>query len=376
MTSHDLLAVLKFSLPAVAFASVILGQLKNVRREGADGDKHLTFYGRVLTGLTILSAFVSLFAAGLEAILKKQDEAETARKKQATDIADIRKAQDAQAKEAAQQAADQKFRDEEATRARDVQDRLLAQKLAFLKEAAAAQRRDALISHQLASASAARLADAERAIAEFARINYPLRKITATVAVDLALSGPEVARWWTWLVARSGVPFERGRHEVDPNRRVVLEPQDLQREDRVQYAAIGNAVTLDFYPGTGRVTKNDALVPLRERPTEALSFSIRFGRPVVTADLVDRRVTATYEAVLEPDHEGEFGGRKLSTGDAKALLPVLRFERNGAKRFPRGPDRARSVGVTFNEDERFAVRDPAVPFGETVVYALVSGAGR
>jgi hypothetical protein len=386
MNDHDLLAILKFSLPVVAFVAAVLGMLKTVRKEGPDGEKRLNFYGRVLTGMTVFSAFISLFSAGFESILKRSDSAKAdamaalaaakaEAKSQSEQLEKIQKAQ----MEAAQQAAEQAFRDRQAAAARKLEAGIVDQKLTLLSAAAEAQRRDAQISRTLAEAANARLTDTERSLAEFARINYPLRAISVRVEVELNLAGPEIDQFWKWLKETRETPFPLGGHNANPNKSIELSDSDRSRWQQIQYAAIGNTVELDFYtPETvppaalsGQRTGSRKLRQLQGPVPQGESFEIRLGKPTVTADLVSRFISIRYDAKLEPGHEGEFGEQKLSLADARRLIPILHIQRSGAKRFPRGPDRITRIALDYNDNEIFNLgRDQEALFDDNISYVL------
>lgn len=365
--SENILAILKFSGPVVGLASALWSTTQKITYEGADGGKRLTLQGRVMVGIIVLSGLVSLLSLGLETILAR----EAVERKERSDLAEEQREGRRQAVAAATRAEIAANAQGEALSdlRRDAaqQKRFLEQRFQIAAAAAEQQRRDAQISMQIAREANLRLSEAERTLAEFERVNYPLRKIEASFELELNLAGlgPEWPLDALWAEIQ-----RRLEAEVPPTRRHLVDTIYLERET---FGSIGGRDHFDHATNgtTGRFSfaaSEDAPSPAANGlVAEGVLFDLRLSR--VRADLVSRRLRAVYSGERAQAVEGVIStGEKVSLSDVGRLVPVITIERSA--RFPRGADRLVSVSVRLNGFERFSA-SPNLPVADETAVVRV-----
>jgi hypothetical protein len=348
MTGEEILALLKFSGPVVGVASAVWSTTQKITYERADGAKRLTLQGRVMVGIIIVSGLISVLALGLELIVHEQL---AAKERQA----DEKREQDRQAKDQAEALANLQ---------RDAaqQKRFLEQRFQIAAAEAEQQRRDAQISLQIAREANQRLSEAERTFAEFDRINYPLREVTAWVELKLELGelGPNAGVDKVWALAEERWKKIEG-HEH--NSRLLLRDEDLMAVGfggtKLFEATHRTDFRLDFVPADGpspppgqhRIAR---VSPRGGSGSHPRSLSLSF-KGIIANMSNPRTLTATYSYTLEPAVEGEiWRGEKLSLSDINRLVPILTITRYGAA--GRAPDTLQRVWYTLNEATRFDTR--------------------
>lgn len=371
MTNEQLLTILKFSGPVVGLASGIWSTTQKITCEGTDGRKRLTLQGRVLIGITIVSTLISLLALGFETINAAQ-KAEAAKAENAA--ADQRVAAESARREALATAATLAQLQEAAK----IQKGLIAQQSLITAKAEEQRQRDSRLSLQVAREANQRLAEAERTLAEFERINYPLRKIEITVALAINFGSRDTTPFWVELAKRSDLETEMSRynrnHSGSEQRTMRFPPSAFGRFGFIPYSTNGNQLTLDLVTPSRPWPRGaaDTLRPAagRGRP-EGSRLSLRLKVSELEAVLPDRRLTAFYTIVFEPDRAGELtSGEKLSVSDAKRLDAVLTIVRAGNAALKRPPDRLVSVRLDYNDAVRFDA-SPAVEVGNVARFVLV-----
>ncbi|HET9639049.1 MAG TPA: hypothetical protein VFP12_07570 [Allosphingosinicella sp.] len=368
MTSEAILAVLKFSGPVVGLASALWSMTQKITYEAADGVKRLTLQGRVLIGITVAATLISLLSLGFETVIGRQEARRVAdEKRQAADAKrqDARLASEKEARAEAMAATrDQAAaaRDQAAALARleadsAEQKRFLEQRFLIAAAAAEQQRRAAQISMQIARESNRRLTEAERTLAEFERINYPLRSVEAGVELALDFDGVDMADFWKRLGERTDLR-SRPRTRGLPDRVVTFEPSDISGNDYIAYGTTGTQITLKFvapdaFEAPAGKSANE--IRLIEGPVPGGGvITVRFKVRSIDADLRDRRMTAEYIAEFEPEEEGVISGEKLSLSDVNRLVPILTITRSVTN--PSGrrrPDTLLRVSYRLNGIERF-----------------------
>ncbi len=381
VTNDTILALLKFSGALVALASALWSTTQKITYEGADGARRLTLQGRVMIGIVLLSGLVSLLALGFESLLreeqaqlKQREAAETAahngRLAQARAQQELRRQTEAattQAKLAANFQAE----------ALADQQHFLEQSFQIAAAAAEQQRRDAQISMQIAREANKRLGEAERTLAEFERINYPLREIEAGVELELNLAGlgPEwrLDALWTAVKERWEALDAGTRRRTDT---IFLDRDEFWKITRVphfRYATQGTRVALAFVIAekTMPAPGPDGMAPVAARPQfgrESISFALEFGG--VRADLSSRTLRASYSGTYRPPVEGVVqSGQKLSLSDVNRLVPVLTIDRLAERRYPRRPDTLVDVSFRLNDRGRFDA-SPDLPIAGATAFVL------
>jgi hypothetical protein len=357
VTDEDILSLLKFSGPVVGLVAALWSTTQKITYEAEGGAKRLTLQGRVLIGITVVAALISLLSIGFESIIAEQQaqRAQQAEEKQA------RTAAERQARRKAETAA----RDQAAALARleadaKEQKRFLEQRFLIIGAAAAQQRRDAQISMQIAREANQRLSEAERTLAEFERINYPLRSIEAEVTLSLNFEGLDMAPIWKDLETGEGLSRRR-KDRYGPEVIVTLEGSDISRHRFLQYATSGTQIGLVFVAPGGAIPAPAAGAEDQIRPIEMPRNvdgpgidHIRILR--ITADLEDRTMTAIFSGKYEPKEEGVIqSGDKLSLSDVNRLVPILTIERPGSQTIGRrGSDTLVGVSFHLNGIRRFS----------------------
>jgi hypothetical protein len=373
VTDEGILAVLKFAGPIVALASALWSTTQKITYEDAGGAKRLTLQGRVLLGIFTLAALVSMLALGFDTLVGQQHAQDAARIKAEENE---RAAQRDARVEAAAAARDARARSEAQTRAqreafaqleRDAaeQKRFLEQRFLIAAAAAEQQRRDAHLSMQVAREANARLGEAERTLAEFERINYPLRSVTASAELDLSFDGVEMRGLWERLAALPDdhkLPEFRG----GPATRVRFTPQDVSGNDVIDYGTTGTIITLVFVPpeaaegaagGAAAVGGRDALAPLTGGTSRSGPIALTLTIAQIEANLRTRAISATFSGSYRPDVEGIVsGGEKLSLSDVDRLVPILTVKRHNNPAARRPPDTIVGLSYRLNDVERFDAR--------------------
>jgi hypothetical protein len=378
VTNEDMLALLKFAGPVVGLAAALWSTTQKITYEGADGGKKLTLQGRVMVGIILLSGLVSLLSLGFESLLREEQARNAAEKQQLAKQAELgREARDrADAAATRAKVADEAQALALAGLKRDAEQQKLFLEQRFQIAAAAAeqQRRASEISTQIAREANLRLGEAERTLAEFERVNYPLRKIEASFELDLNLSnlGPD------WPVDALWAEIQRRLEaEVVPTRRhlvdtIYLEPEmfgKIAGRDNFDHATHGTRGKLRF--AAGEEAASPAADAARGSRTgldsEGVLFDLRLKR--VRADLRSRRLRAVYSGEKVLAVEGVIAsGEKVSLSDVNRLVPVITIERSS--RYPRGADTLVSVSVRLNGFERFSA-SPDLPIADETAVVRV-----
>lgn len=383
MTSEAILAILKFAGPVVALITGIWSTTQKITYEDG-GTKRLTLQGRLLIGINVLSMLISILALGFEANIKDKQALQAA-----TDRLAAAEKDRLEADEKAKDRADAAARAQAAALGRieadaKEQNRFLGQRFLIVDKAAEQQRRDAEIARAIAREANLRLAAAERVLAEFERVNYPLREIEANVVLALDFTGVDLTRFWTAVAARTDLQSRpRSRGFTDRTDRIVsFTPDDFRQEPRIVYGTRGTRIALEFRePLAGRFARGDrdALLPIEgvvESPRSRLP-QVRLEATSIEADLKARTLTAYYTGTFKPEIAGEVSSdQKLSLSDVKRLLPVLTIRRgttNIAARRP--PDRIERVSFSLNGDGRFD-GDPKASVSDEARFVLVPDASR
>jgi hypothetical protein len=335
VTDESILALLKFGGPIVGLISALWSTTQKITYEAADGVKRLTLQGRVLVGIIAVSALISILALGFGTIVEKQN----AQRAAAGRAADERKAEARDRK-----AADEKARDRAqaaAAHQADVLGRLAAaanaqrqyleQRFLIISAAAAQQRREAQISMQIGREANQRLSEAERTLAEFERINYPLRSIDARVEVSLNLDGLNLSAFWTAMAEEL-----RERQLKQPHgdhRPVVALPRGrIGQYHDLEYSANRMRFTLTFVsPGAAfpsSATRAMAGIRPFDVPADVTGpIVLTLVLESAEADVARQKVTAVYHLAKALEMEGVIeSGEKLSVSDVNRLVPVLTFE--------------------------------------------------
>jgi hypothetical protein len=359
VTHEAILAVLKFSGPVVGLASALWSTTQKITYETADGVKRLTLHGRVLIGITVIATLISILSLGLETIIRRQQAEQAADQKADQDRAKAarRAERDAQIAARLQIDALRELRTDAAE-----QKRFLEQRFLIIGAAAEQQRRDAQISMQIAREANQRLSEAERTLAEFERINYPLRRVVVRVEVAFDFGGVDMAAFWRKLEADKSKESDREltwrpAFRGGPDQIATFKYPQVAPIEPLDYATYGARVTLKFVtPGdafprpAGRA--GDEIRPIAAATYADVPISFDLEPGDIEADLGKRTVTATFSGRFEPADEGVIGsGQKLSLSDVNRLVPILSIERRSPER--RRPDTLLHVSLSLNDLERF-----------------------
>jgi hypothetical protein len=339
VTSEDILSLLKFSGPVVGLMAALWSTTQKITYEDEGGVKRLTLQGRVLIGITVAAAAISLLSIGLELIVGEQRAQEAARSEENAKQQKKRDAMDAKRTAEAREAAEkeERAREKQADLLRDIQadaaqqQRFLENRFLIIGAAAEQQRRDAQMSTQIAREANQRLSEAQRTLAEFERINYPLRTIVAEVTLVLNLGGADFSAFWNEMTELRDLQLVRQPHgDRDP----------LMELDRVRYPELARPLTASTYirlefvaPGAFPLPAagaEDAILPLPLSGYGAGDSRVKVMIPVpmlrlqsVHADVRRRQVIARYDAEKQLELEGMVQGDKLSVSDVTAFVPIL-----------------------------------------------------
>jgi len=367
VTNESILAVLKFSGPVVGLIAALWSTTQKITYEAEGGVKRLTLQGRVLIGIITVAALISILALGFGTIVEKQAAAD---KK----LAEQQAAAETKAKEGKE--ADEKARARaEAAALRQAGDlahllekaeeqkRDLKQSFLIIRAAAAQQRRDAQISMQIGREANQRLSEAERTLAEFERINYPLRSVEARAELSLNFEGVDMAGFWTEIEANKGLESRRKRRYEPDDVIVTFRLSDFSRSryrDRLDYATTGTEIRLDFVTPEAAFNRpagsgTDEIRPIEAPTSVSGPVFVTLKLETIEADLSGRRMTAYFSGKYEPQVEGVIGsGDKLSLSDVNKLVPILNIQRPGAQGdHRRGPDTLVGVWFSLNGIQRF-----------------------
>jgi hypothetical protein len=332
--SGDVLTILKYAGPLVSLFAAIWSTTQKITFEDAAGIKRLTLPGRVLVGATVVSTLVSVLALGFEGIVSGQ------------------KAKAEKDKEAQDKAAEALARLEADGRE---QNRFLAQRFLIIDNAAKQQQRDAALAQQVAREANRRLAEAERVLTEFDRVNYPLRDVEVSVTLALNFDGIDMTRFWAELEQRTDLPSRLAVRGLPEGGRVVtFGPKDFPGHDRIAYATTGTRISLRFLTASPVPVTPGSSDRLRETRLAGVPGSrlpqIDVKIAQIQAHTRDRTLTAYFNVNWTPLVAGEVSAtEKLSLSDAKKLVPVVTIERatvndNGK----RPPDRVEGVTLRLN----------------------------
>lgn len=358
MDNSGFLTILKFAGPLVSLFAAIWGTTRKITFEDAAGSKQLTLAGRVLVGATILSTLVSVLALGFERLVDEQRSQAQARqvalKKQREALARLE------------------------TDARE-KNRFLAQRFLIIDNAARQQRRDAAISRQIAREANLRLAEAERVLTEFDRVNYPLREVAVSVTLRLNFDGIDMAGFWRELESRGDLQSRLAiRGLPDGGRVVTFVPKDFADNDSIAYATTGTQMFLHFLasaPEPIAAQDSDRLRPTRPGALAGSRLpQIRVKIAQLQANTRDRTLAAWFDASWTPPVAGEVSAtEKLSLSDAGRLVPVLTIRRatfNDSGKRP--PDSIESVTLQLNGATRFASSGGDHRVADEAAFVLVS----
>ena len=390
VTNEAILALLKFAGPVVGLLSALWSTTQKITYEAEGGIKRLTLQGRVMIGIIIVSGAISILALGLETMIRREQARDSAAREQARALNETAKARAEEARQA-QRRAERAQRSQAEALARLEADareskRFLEQRFLILGAAAEQQRRDAEISQQVAREANRRLADAARSFAEFGRINYPLRSVTAEVQLALNLDGVDAGGFWDRIAGfrhEEGFRWWQERHG-EPTEVVTfdyreLDKGDLDRGQHVRAAISATKMKLVFLPPEGPVPAprggaRDAVKPVPVAAYDDAPLSLDIERGEVRADIGARTIKVTFVGTYQPVVEGVIGtGDKLSLADFDRLVPILTVTRSNfrAKR----PDTLVGISLSANGQTRFGV-SPGLRIGETQAFLLSPGRGR
>ena len=331
MAEEDILAILKFSAPVVGLISALWSLTQKITYEAEGGVKRLTLQGRVMIGILVTSTFISVLALGLEVVIRKQKEdLDAARQERVLEAQ--REKDRAAAAEKAQDRQDAAARHQQALfnqiRADSKeQSRFLEQRFVILDVAAQQQRRDAAISMRIAREANLRLSEAERAFAEFERINYPLRSIEVEVALSLDLNGLSSSDFWREMAELRDKQLNRQPHgpqnpivDVSFSHFPSLTSTSMIRFDLVLPGAFPSPDT------TGKDEIRLLRLPghgIWDSKIERL-IAFTLGLQSIKADVEKRQVIARFGSGKALDLEGVIeSGEKLSLSDVRRLRSVL-----------------------------------------------------
>ena len=330
MTATILLILKVGGLVISAFAA-LWSTTQTITTKDEHGAKSLTFEGRILVGVFILSLFVSLSALGIETIKSWRD-AEVARLEKAAQLAQ-------EAAERAEAEAQEQRREDD--RRLDVQlaafERLENQ-TELLRKLAEQEARDTALSLQLAREAESRAAEAERALTQLVRINSPLRTVSVTIRWRLDTSGYDVAGLWDLIEAEQfGLPLlQRSRYDrLDDV--IAFAVRDLPEpefdtdilfrlagsvRDRVRFCSQSEAVRGRIGSAQGSLVGFADGAPFdRGDCYPVLSVD---PRPSFQADFVNRTLWLVRNHRFTAEIEGEFRpGEKMSLDEFRRLAPVI-----------------------------------------------------
>ena len=388
MTNEAILALLKFSGPVIGLASALWSTTQKITYEAAEGAKRLTLQGRVMVAIILLSGLVSLLALGFESILREQQGQEAAARQDRLDRAEAereaRRREEAATTRAEIAAKAQAEALADLRRDSEQQKRFLEQRFLIAAAAAEQQRRATHISTQIAREANLRLGEAQQALAEFQRINYPLREIGATIQLKLDFTGldPEwpLGALWEEIDLRweaSGLPNHH------PNSSIFLEPDMFEKiggRSNFHYALQGTTASLAFVAAKGTPLPRPEgtrhrMVPLAGRGTlgpTLISVTLKFNG--VDAYPRTRTLIASFSGAVTLAVEGRIAsGEKLSLADVVRLVPVLTIRRGGDLAYRRRPDRLGRVWFDVNGGLRFDA-EPDLPIAGEMTFILFPAA--
>lgn len=377
MANEQILALLKYAAPVVALLSAIWSTTQKLTYEDSAGAKRLTLPGRIMIGFNVTAAAISLLAIGFDSLVRQQQADAAAAQK----TSDRRSAAEEKRREreevASQRQAEALARIEADAKE---QNRFLEQRFLIVSNAAAQQRRDAAVSLELARQSSQRLTEAERALAEFERVNYPLRALEASAALDLNFEGVDIEPLWAELQRRDDFeswPAVRGGDRED-GKIVTFHPAQVGLYPPLSYATLGTHVTLGFLPAEaaeslGGSTGRRSIEPLGPADRERRGILwVDLPLSKVVANTKTRTMTVYFAGAYRPETEGAApGGEKLSLSDIGRLVPVLTIRRGEpAEADRRPPDRLQDVSYSLNGFRRFSGSLEETSIVDTTAYRL------
>jgi hypothetical protein len=334
VVEEDILAILKFTAPVVGLVSALWSLTQKITYEAEGGVKRLTLQGRVMIGILITSAFISVLALGLEMMVKADKEEKAANAKQ--EEAKERREKDAMAaEEKRQDRRDAAVRHQEALLKQiqadaKEQDRFLGQRFVILDLAAKQQRRDADMSMQIAREANQRLSEAERTLAELERVNNPLRSIDAQVTLELNMEGLDLNTFWEEMAeVRNKTPYRTPDRDYVPLRGSGLpDAQIRERANRMSMRILLVPADAALAPPPG--TANDEIRPLGSERNGG-DFELRdltgleYLHPVsINAHVPSRTIIARFVTSKTWEPAGIVkGGLKLAISETTKLMPIL-----------------------------------------------------
>jgi hypothetical protein len=357
---------------------------QKITYEAEGGVKKLTLQGRILIGMTVAATFISLLSMGIGLIVDRQNA------QKAADEQRDKKAEE-RAREARAAAEREKIaREKQADTLRQIQADaqlqrgIIGQRLLTIANEARQQRRDAQISRQIAVEANKRLAEAGRALAEFRRINYPLRSVTVRVTLALDFGGTDIEYFWKRIDSDDSIAWgPRLSDRYGPRVVADLDPrQFISNAEPVHYATRGTRIALAFVVPGGALPlspggASDEITPIE--PPEKATGSNEIRVPVgylelesVRVDRGKRTMTAFFSHTYKPPVEGVIAsGDKLSLSDVNQLVPILTIERSGMSSVARRPpDTLVEVSYSLNEVDRFRA-NPGFRISGKAAFTLV-----
>lgn len=362
VADEDILAVLKFSGLAVGLISALWSTTQKITYE-VEGVKRLTLQGRVMVGIIITSSFISVLALGLDVLAKKEKERNAVIERAAA--AQEQDRNERRAAEEKAQAKRERSAELEAQMLRSIradakeQNRFLEQRFVILDLAAEQQRRDSGISMRIAREANLRLSEAERTLAEFERINYPLRRIDAGVTLALGTGGVNFDDFWREIESNGNVSWSAEVHNGD---RIfaTIGPNLIPQSGPLHDAITRTVIRLVFAtPGESHPSSaGNAQSGIRILETQGIidgQIDIPLEIQTITLNRKTRQITAYFSGAHEPPVEGVVkSGDKLSLSDVNRLAPILTVERNPFPEFARrSADSLVGVSYGLNGLERF-----------------------
>ncbi len=185
MDSVIVLAVLKYAGFLISASASVWGMVTKSTYEDGDGNKRLTFAGRVSIGITLTSALVGLLSFGFEGLARRDEQAahraQAALEEQRQRDAEIARRQEQQSRDT----AEWRYRQEQEERTAKIARR---QELAIIQAATEQRARDGSIARQISVGNSASLDRMELALTELGRLAQPIEPVAVTMRVELPFS--------------------------------------------------------------------------------------------------------------------------------------------------------------------------------------------